>query len=183
MSSISKPLKWDFVSNIVFTETLIVFHATYFIRVRDSALRAVALSCRKLHSVYRPKLLSDVTIDNMNLLKLYLALVRDRQSGTLVRSVTFTHRDASLRTQEEMEDFQKDLSEIYEALKAHGSRHEETIALECLVDGIYRFLPNIQTLLIHQPGFNFPLQSKFANERLAPLPFLIHLLKRLFIPM
>lgn len=142
----------------------------------------MALSCRRTLSIYRPELLADVTINGKSLLRFYLDLARNPDSGKLVRSITFTHRDVEELSSEEVAESHKDLPEMISAFRDQEITFEKEISIDCVVEGVYRFLPNIQTLIIHQPDFSIALQSTLAKDRLAPLPFLTHSLKKLFIP-
>lgn len=112
----------------------------------------------------------------------YLGLRINQEAGKLVRSITLTNRDAEVN-QEEMAETQKNSTEVVKALRAQGIKSDNVIIFTSVVEGLYRFLPNIQTLIILHSEFNIPFQSKLANNRLAPLPFLTHSLKKLFIPL
>lgn len=119
--------------------------------------------------------MTDVTLNLSHLFKFYLLLARNHDSGKFVRSITLVHR-AVMITREEQAEIRKNWPEIIDAIRAQGISFERSEGFEYAVEGVYRFLPNIQTLVIGEPAFNIPLRP-------APLPFLSHSLKKLFIPM
>lgn len=115
-----------------------------------------------------------------------MLLARNRDARKLVTSITFTRQDVDF-TQEELDelgkDLQEDLDEISKALRAQGIEIDEgKMKIKWVLEGVYRFLSHIQTLVIRTPEANIPLQSNWANARLPPLAFLTHSLKTLFIP-
>lgn len=106
-----------------------------------------------------------------------MSLQRNPDYRKLVRSITFTGRDFDL-TREEVAEVSNSLLRV---VTDQGIILREVKPIKSLVEGASQLLPNIQTLIVQRSQFKFPLQTKLANARIAPLPFLSHSLKRLFI--
>lgn len=52
-----------------------------------------------------------------------------------------------------------------------------------MVEFVYESLSNIHTLIVHQPAFIFPFQTKTSLGKQAPLRFFTHSLRKLFVTM
>lgn len=68
---------------------ILILYPLLLHRMRDSALRAVAFTCRKSHQVFQPALLENVTIGFRQILSFHSYLANSARSGEMIRSMTF----------------------------------------------------------------------------------------------
>lgn len=145
-------------------------------RIRDAALSAMALSCRKAFTIWEPVLLSDVTIHLKTLIKFYLCLLKNQSYGKLVQSITFLNKDEL--TDEEIDEIGMDS----QVARSQGfDLGEGGLDIEYIVEEVYQRLPCIQVLNVLYPTYRPPFHFKSLHQKLAPLPFLTTSLRKLTI--
>lgn len=68
---------------------IFLLHLLSPLRMRDSALRAVAFTCRKSHQVFLPALLENVTLDFGHFFSFCQALLGNQSYGYSIKSLPF----------------------------------------------------------------------------------------------
>lgn len=163
-----------------------------FLRARDNALRAVALSCRNNFAIWHPELIQDVSINFTNLLSFYLSLKRNRNDPKSIRSIEFTEGCSNCincnhcghskhLTQEDTMEMMKERFWLERFADSHKLDLKQDSYIRKIVELTYASLPNIENLIIQQPELTMPLQYRMPNNKLAPLPFFAHSLKKLYL--
>lgn len=73
-------------------------------------------------------------------------------------------------TREEQAEIRKNWPEIIDAIRAQGISFERSEGFEYAVEGVYRFLPNIQTLVIGEPSSTSTssIPKSFTQEAVYP---------------
>lgn len=141
-------------------------------RTRDSALRAIVLSCRKNFHFYFPTLLQNVTIDATNLISIQSLFQRENH-GHLVRSLHIKHFPSE-NSEKEPSLVWNDIAAISGLASSVDHRIRLQQGLTMLSIRMFRNVPSIETLIL---GDSTHIRGLFFERH----TFLTNSLKKLYI--
>lgn len=150
-------------------------------RMRDSALRALALSSRRSHEFYLPILLQHVTLNVKYIVSFYHFLRRNEACKDLIEAICFTQlksfvADDQYKVASQLDDLLDSIPNLdgfKDAETAPLKYARETISKVTML--LYQSLPSLRTLIVE-------VESDTFIPRSLELPCLSKSLTKLFIP-
>lgn len=147
-------------------------HLFHLFRLRDSTLRAVALSCRRSRHFYQPVLWQNVTLDLKNLFPVYQALKRDEGYASSIRFLHFRYTEVI-----NMEDTHLINCQIISA----SSLNSKDVDAE-LLNGMLEILKVVYEKLVYLQSLVI-MNGAFIPPSFKQLSCFSTMLKKLFIPL
>lgn len=158
---------------------------SFRLRFRDSAFRALELSCRS--EVFISSLFSftEVSLSIRNLFNFYQAIRRNKGYGKLVKSIGLLNPEGAKMNQH----LELDLEVKVNLARMSKLKIEEAGALLVMNDGtnnilefLFRQMTQIHTLIVDSSHLFLPFRIKIGG-RLVTTPCFTTSLKKLYIPM
>ena len=149
---------------------------SYIFRATDLTLRAIVLSSRASYQRWVLHLIRHVTVSNISMASIYLLLQRRFDLGRFIKFIKIEGNPDNV-TEESSVPFMI----LWEALDDSAQRkltQQETTRV--FLTSIFRSTENLETLLLSNGVFSFPLVDRVGTQTL-PFRFMTQALKRLHI--